>query len=235
MKKKTIFLLIFLFSTVFTILIMPTNVYAATQEWAMYDNDAASGSEFEDSLVLALNKAILEIFSSYDFPFRERTHLILTIPKVDTYNAPSGLIKQNSDGNYLVKYNSAILKHIENPNSLDAKIGTPYGFYLKNNNIVLYPIPSEKGIVTIDYSTLAIGENAEGTEIHSLKNDTDTLSVPVYLEELVKEAIITRTMLNTIASESDENYSAYKKQADKAYKLLIKYSKGVVAEKNVKI
>ena len=30
---------------------------AATQEWSMYDNDAASGDEFEKSLVLALNKA----------------------------------------------------------------------------------------------------------------------------------------------------------------------------------
>ena len=37
---------------------------AATQEWAMYDNDAVSDSEMEESLVLALNKAIIEIFSS---------------------------------------------------------------------------------------------------------------------------------------------------------------------------
>ena len=50
----------------------------------------------------------------------------------------------------------------------------------------------------------------------------------------MKEAIITRTMLNTIASESDENYSAYKKQADRAYKLLIKYSKGVGQDKSVR-
>ena len=82
--------------------------------------------------------------------------------------------------------------------------------------------------------TLAIGENAAGEEIYALKNDSDTLTVPAYLEELMKEAIITRTMLNTIASESDENYSAYKKQADKAYKLLIKYSKGVGQDKSVK-
>ena len=37
---------------------------AASQEWSMYDNDAASESEFEDSLVLALNKAIVDIYSS---------------------------------------------------------------------------------------------------------------------------------------------------------------------------
>ena len=42
-------------------------------------------------------------------------------------------------------------------------------------------------------------------------------------------------MLNTIASEGDENYSAYKKQADKAYRLLIKYSKGVGKDKIMKI
>lgn len=82
--------------------------------------------------------------------------------------------------------------------------------------------------------TLAIGENEQGEEIYSLKKDSDRLSIPIHLEELMKEAVITRTMLNSIASESDENYSAYFKQADRAYKLLIKYSKGLVKDKTVK-
>ena len=207
---------------------------AASQEWAMYDNDAVSDSEFEDSFVLAINKSIIEILASYDFPFRERTHLILTIPKMDSYDLPSGLIKKDLNGNYAVKHNSVLLKYIENPIELDSKTGNPESFYIKNNKIVLYPTPVEKGIVTIDYMTLAIGENAQGEEIFTLKNDSDKLIVPTYLEELMKEAIITRTMLNTIASESDENYSAYKKQADKAYKLLVKYSKGVGKDKVVK-
>ena len=50
----------------------------------------------------------------------------------------------------------------------------------------------------------------------------------------MKEAIITRAMLNSIASESDENYSAYKKQADTALRLLIKYSKVVTRDKAIK-
>ena len=37
----------------------------ATQEWAMYDNDALSESEFEASLVLALNKSIIDIYATY--------------------------------------------------------------------------------------------------------------------------------------------------------------------------
>lgn len=207
---------------------------AASQEWAMYDNDAVSDTEFEESFVLAINKSIIEILSSYDFPFRERTHLILTIPKIDTYDMPNGLIKRDSAGKYAVKYNSKLLKFIDKPLELVPQLGEPDGFYIKNNKIVLYPAPQEKGMVTIDYMTLAIGENAEGEEIFVLKKDDDILTVPVYLEELMKEAIITRTMLNTIASESDENYSAYLKQADRAYKLLIKYSKGVGQDKVVK-
>jgi hypothetical protein len=206
----------------------------ASQEWAMYDNDAISDAEFEESLVLALNKSILDILSSYEFPFRERTHLILTIPKIEAYSMPNGLIKRDRNGNYLVKYNSRLLKFIENPTELEPKLGTPEYFYLKNNNVILYPTPIEKGIVTIDYFTLSIGENVQGEEIYSLKKDSDVLTVPVHLEELMKEAIITRTMLNTIASESDENYSAYLKQADRAYKTLIKYSKGVGQDKSVK-
>ena len=208
---------------------------AASQEWAMYDNDAASDSELEDSLVLALNKSILSIYTSFPFSFRERTHVILTIPNVETYDMPQGLIKRDNSGNYMVKCNSALLKYIQNPSELENKTGLSDSFYIQNNKIILYPTPSEKALVTVDYMTLAVGENSSGEEIYSLKNSTDSLYVPVYLEELMKEAIITRTMLNTIASETDENYSAYKKQADSAYKLLIKYSKGVEQDKVVKI
>lgn len=207
---------------------------AASQEWAMYDNDALSDAEFEEALVLALNKSIIEILASYNFSFRERTHLILTIPKINSYDLPNGLIKKDNENNYLVRYNSNLLKFIKNSTSLEEKNGIPEYFYLKNNNIILYPTPKEKGIVTIDYMTLAVGESADGEEIYSLKKDTDILSIPPQLEELMKEAIITRTMLNTIASETDENYSAYKKQADRAYKLLIKYSKGLEKNKYIK-
>ncbi len=60
---------------------------AATQEWSMYDNDALSGDELEKSLILALNKAITEILYSYPFNFRERTHIILTIPGESLMNS----------------------------------------------------------------------------------------------------------------------------------------------------
>ena len=207
---------------------------AATQEWSMYDNDASNTAEFEQSLLLALNKAAAEIIYSYPFSFRERTHIIFTVPNINNYDLPAGLIKTNPDGKYAIKLNSKFLEYKENYYD-DNKKGIPESFYLKNNQLILYPAPEEKNIVTIDYITLAIGENNLGEEIFTLKNDDDILTVPQHLEELLKNAIITRTMLNSIASESDENFSAYKKQSETAYRMLIKYSKGVGQDKSVKI
>lgn len=208
---------------------------AATQEWAMYDNDALSDEEFEPSLVLALNKAVYDILYNYPFGFRERTHLILTLPNENEYPFPEGIIKQDKEKNYQVRNGLEYLHLIENPESLEEKSGMPEGFYIKGENIVFYPTPEEKGLITIEYYTLAVGENKDGDEIFILENEDDVLSVPIYLEELFKNAVITQAMLNSIAAEKDENYSAYKKQAQNAYKLLIKYSKGVGLEKNIKI
>lgn len=206
---------------------------AATQEWSMYDNDAASGDEFEKSLVLALNKALQEILYSYEFSFRNRTHILFTIPRINAYDLPSGMIKKNPDGDYCVKLGTKFLKRIETPENMDEKSGIPEGFYLNNDKIYFYPTPNEQSIVTIDYITLCIGENKDGEEIFTLKEDDDVVFVPTHLEELLKNAVISRAMLNSIASESDENFSAYKKQSETAYRLLVKYAKGVDGEKKV--
>lgn len=206
---------------------------AATQEWSMYDNDATSGDEFEKSLVLALNKALQEIFYSYEFRFRNRTHVLFTIPRINAYDLPNGMIKKNLEGDYCVKLGTKFLKRIETPEKLDEKSGIPEGFYLNNDKIYFYPTPNEQSIVTIDYITLCIGENKDGEEIFTLKEDDDVVFVPTHLEELLKNAVISRAMLNSIASESDENFSAYKKQSETAYRLLVKYAKGVDGEKKI--
>ena len=206
----------------------------ATQEWSMYDNDAASDAEFEQSLVLAINKAVQEILYSYPFGFRDRTHIIFTAPNISSYDIPNGLIKNDNSGNYCVRIGSKTLQLINDPEGTEVKSGTPEGFYIKNNTIIFNPVPEAQSIVTIDYTTLAIGENASGDEIYALKNGSDMVTVPEHLEELLKNAIISRTMLNSIASEGDENFSAYKKQSETAYRLLIKYAKGVGQEKAIK-
>ena len=136
-------------------------------------------------------------------------------------------------GNHCIKINSKSLKLLKNKPTGD-KYGIPESFYIQGDKILLYPVPMAQSIITLDYITLAIGEDKDGEEIFVLKDDTDTITVPAHLEELLKNAIIARTMLNSIASEGDENYSAYKKQSETAYRQLIKYSKGVGLDKAVK-
>ena len=208
---------------------------AASQEWSMYDGDANNTDEFEQSLLIALNKAVSEILYSHPFSFRERTHVLFTIPQKIEYDMPQGLIIKDKNSNYSVKLNSKPLKLINNPHQLNDKYGIPEGFYTKGDKICFYPTPAEKSIVTIDYITLAIGEDNNGNEIFTLKNQNDIIHVPEYLEEIFKNAVISRTMLNTIASENDENFSAYKKQSETYYRLLIRYAKGVGLDKSMKI
>lgn len=206
---------------------------AASQEWSMYDNDTKSSEEFEKSLMIDINKAVIEILYSHPFSFRERTHVIFTVPSINTYEMPAGIITKNG-GLYNVRINSNSLKLSENK-ILSSKKGLPEEFSIRGNKISFYPIPSEKSIVTIDYITLAIGKNSKGDEIFSLKNDNDIILIPERLEEIFKNAVISRAMLNSISAEGDENYSAYKKQSETFYKQLIKYSKGVEGSKKISI
>ena len=62
------------------------NLYnsTATQEWSMYDNDAADKSEFESSLILAINKAAAEILYSYPYYYSSERGFLQT-PKRNYY------------------------------------------------------------------------------------------------------------------------------------------------------
>jgi len=208
---------------------------AASQEWSMYDNDANTTDDLEKPLVVALNKAVTEILYSYPFSFREKTHILFTIPDVNSYSIPKGLIQKDKLGDCCVKINSRPLRLIKNTFTLQNKKGIPENFYIRGSKMVLYPTPNEKFIITIDYLTLAVGEDNNEDEIFALKNADDIVTVPEYLEEIFKNAVISRAMLNSISSEGDENYSAYKKQSEIAYKQLVKFAKGVWSEKAIKI
>ena len=101
---------------------------AATQEWSMYDNDANTSDELENSLVLAINKATSEILYSHPFSFREKTHLIITIPNINVYDLPKGIIKKDCEENYCVRINSQPLKLVKD--FTEIKTGIPEEFFI---------------------------------------------------------------------------------------------------------
>ena len=64
----------------------------ASQPWSMFDSGAENKEDFEPALVSSINKAIIDIWYSYPFPFRIKKYNFTTMPKFNKYELPSGNI-----------------------------------------------------------------------------------------------------------------------------------------------
>lgn len=209
----------------------------ASQAWSMFDDEVDTQAEFENVLISSINKALSDLWCSTDFPFRRKTEALLLMEGEQGYPLPDGnLVERNVNGKkgYFVSIDGTYLEYTEDvPNTSSEEQGTPKYFRIDNQNIYFYPVPDKFYEVSTEYYTLAVGSDETGKTLYSLKNDTDTIDVPEKLEELFKNALITKTMLYAIASEHDENYSSYKKQFETAYKLLLKYTNGISPDRKV--
>lgn len=204
------------------------------QAWSMFDGEIESQEEFETSVITSIQKALNALWCSYPFPFRERTHLITTKAGVASYNLPNGNIikkKIGSEQNYAVICDRKPLQYTNDYETLEEKEGTPELFYIKNDKIYLYPTPDERTLVTIDYLMLFPACNEDGEEKYTLEDDTDYINIPEKYEGLFKCALLPKAMYYAIASETDENYNGYKEQYEEAYKLLLKYCRGINLDK----
>ena len=208
----------------------------AGQAWSMYDGDAESVDEMESALKSSINKALTEIWCSYPFPFRIKTMTIAVREGVNEYATPNGnILKKTVAGNqvYSIRIGTDYLEYLDDYETFEVKSGKPTGFYISNENIYLYPTPDNVYTVTIEYLTLAIGEDDFGSAIYSLQKEEDAINIPEKYEIIFKNVLITKSMLYAIASETDENYSGYKEQYDKAYKILLNYTSGLEKERRV--
>lgn len=208
----------------------------AGQAWSMYDGDIDSADEMESALKSSINKALCELWCSYPFPFRIKTFTITTSPSNNEYSTPNGnIIKKTVSGRqvYSVRIDKDYLEYLDDYETLEDIEDKPTGFYIRNDSLILYPAPNDIYTVTIEFLTLAIGEDDFGDSIYSLQKDEDSIDIPEKYETIFKNALITKSMLYAIASEQDENYSGYKEQYDKAYKILINYTSGLTKEKRV--
>lgn len=208
----------------------------AGQAWSMYDGDAESVDEMESALKSSINKALSEIWCSYPFPFRIKTLTIATREGGNEYETPNGnILKKTVSGTqvYSIRIGTDYLEYLDDYETFEVKSGKPTGFYISNENIYLYPTPDNVYTVTIEYLTLAIGEDDFGSAIYSLQKEEDAINIPEKYEIIFKNVLITKSMLYAIASETDENYSGYKEQYDKAYKILLNYTSGLEKERRV--
>ena len=208
----------------------------ASQPWSMFDSGAENKEDFEPALVSSINKAIIDIWYSYPFPFRIKKYNFTTMPKFNKYELPSGNILNEAniqDNLFSVKIDKKYLDY--NPELEAASgYGMPEEFGIDENNIIFSSIPDKRYKVVIKYLSLSIGFDKNDNEIFYLENPTDYIDIPQKYEALFKNTILAKALVDSIASVNDENYAGYRLQFDKAYKLLIKTANPVKKSMSVK-
>lgn len=208
----------------------------AEQAWSMYDADAESVEDFETGLKSSINKALTELWCSYEFPFRVKKYTIKTKVGVNSYNMPTGNIYKksvNGEKVYSVKIDKDYLEYADNLDTIELQNGIPTQFEVYNDKFLVNTNPDDVYTIVIEYLELAIGKNADGDKIYELAEDDDYIEVPEKLEKLFKNALITKSMLYAIADKTDENYAGYLEQYENAYKTLVSYSIGIEKDKRI--
>ncbi len=208
----------------------------AGQAWSMYDPDADNKDDFESALKSAINKALSHIWNSYNFTFKEKKRNTTTVANKSKYALPPGNIFKKTIGDkevYSVKVNGKYISYDSSAEEKEAETGTPEYFYVSGDSLYLYPIPDKAYSFQMDYYSLAPCLTADGDSIYELSEDTDYINVPEKFETLFKNALMTLSMVYVIADETDENYSAYMYQYNKALSNLIRYQQGIDKAKRI--
>ena len=201
----------------------------ASQPWSMFDNDAVENDDFEPALISAINKALVEIWCSYPFEFRLKHKKIITQKYINKYPLPDGTILQKSTKlgeRYSVILNRRYLEFVENPELLEFELGKPEGFYIKNNSLCFYPAPDDTYTVNVDYLTFSVGVDSYNKPIYALCDVDDKIVIPEKYEQLFLSTLMSKSMMYALSATSDENFSGYAIEYEKAYKLLIKSAGG---------
>lgn len=211
----------------------------AEQAWSMYDADVTSKDEFESALRSSIQKALSELWLSYNFPFRLKTKRIITRENRNNYDLPDGKIfikTINGKERYSVKCGKTFLEYLSSYEELDLdeeQTGEPTSFYVKGDKLYLYPVPDDVYNIYIEYYTLAVGEDKNEDVIYTLSDEDDILDIPEKYEVLFKNALKTLSLAYSIADTTDENYAQYMIQYERAYKILIDYCTGLEEQKRV--
>lgn len=206
------------------------------QAWSMFDSEVLSKDEFETSVTTTIQKALSELWLSYDYPFRYRENVVKTTKDVNFIDMPNGNIakrKTSTKTVYGIRIGNQFLDFNENIELEPQKSGKPTCFKVKDDKIVLYPMPDDEYDVTLEYYTICVGKDEDGNDLYHLENESDYIDIPEKYEKIFENALITKAMYYAIAEHEDENSSSYKEQADNAYRLLIKFTCGIDVDKRV--
>ena len=201
----------------------------------MFDGDVGAQDEFEENVISSIQKALSDLWFSYKFPFRYKTKTIKTAAGKQRYAVPDGQIVRktvNGKSVYGISYQDSFLPQTANIAGTDT--GTPSTFFIKDDYIYLCPIPDD--VYNIDIESLSIfpAMSEDGEPKGTLTEENDYIDVPERYETLFLHALMPLAMyLYLIASDSDENWSGYKLQYERALKNLIEFSKVLETDRTI--
>ena len=204
------------------------------QAWSMFDGEVESQDEFELSVTTSIQKALSDLWCSYNFPFRSKEKVIKTKINKNNYSAPNGNIQKdeyNGKKVYRIMYNGHFLDYDKDYLNWDDKQGEPKKFAYKNDNLYIYPMPDDVYSIKVGYWTFMPCLNENGEIKSTLEDENDTINIPEKYGTLFKHALMTLAMTYLIANQSDENYSDYKLQYRRAYQRLLSFCKGLEVDK----
>lgn len=208
----------------------------AGQPWSMFDNDAMSKDDFESAMRISINKALSYLWNYQDWTFRVATKSFRTKPNVTEYSTPNGNLMKRTSGDteeYGIKYNGKYLAYNPTYDTTRDDKGEPEYFYITGEKLFIYPIPDASYAIDLTYLKLPSVTGANYAQQLELKEDEDYINIPDKYEVLFKNCLISLAMMYAIAEETDENYSAYKKQYEDALMVLVKYCRDGVVNKNI--
>ena len=196
------------------------------QAWSMFDSETESKDDFEVSVITSIQKALARLWFEYEYEFRKRTYTIKTKENKKDYSLPNGQIDRKK-----VVYNNDDLGYISTTKGLEEKNGKPEYFYIKNDKIAFYPVPDDTYIIEVGYLSSMPACNKDDEEKANLTEDDDYINIDEKYEDFFRNTLLPLSMMYLIASETDENYSAYAWQYESALKQLKKCTTSVKVER----
>lgn len=207
------------------------------QAWSMFDGEVEDKEEFETTVTTSIQKALSMLWNTYQFPFRNKTKKFNTKNGKVEYATPNGnIVTKTVDGKtvFAINCNRKYLEFVDDVEVLEEKTGEPKQFSIKNDKIYLYPTPDNTYSVSVDYLDMFCAiDGEEGTAKANLKEDEDYLNIPEKYEDVFRNTILPLAMTYLIASETDENYSAYWKQYQLALDVLLECTLGINKDKTI--
>lgn len=205
------------------------------QAWSMFDGEIESEEEFETTVTTSIQKALTSLYCNYKFPFRYKTYTIKTRANKNKYNTPDGNITTTTykgETVFDIKCNGNYLEYDPNIEILENVTGVPTKFFIKNDNIVVFPIPDDSYTIEVEYLNILPAIDGETEEQKgTLEKEEDYIDLPEKYDILFKNTLLPFAMTYLIASETDENYSAYMKQYLLALDILLEYTKAISLDK----